>query len=70
MEKTRINPKKKKQRVIKLKFDSETYDNLIEIAKLSETTLDQTISVLLAVYLVNNGYHNKQPSMNIGLGDK
>jgi hypothetical protein len=73
MEKTRARAKTKKQvvKLINLEFDVETYDKLYRIAQLSGTTINQTISVILATYLVDDKqYHNKQLNYPIGLGEK
>lgn len=72
MEKTRPRTKKKqaKLKVLNLEFEVEIYDKLMKIAHLSNTTLNDTISVLIATYVIDDVYHNKQPNYGVGLGDK
>lgn len=73
MEKTRSHSKKKKPKlkVLNLEFPVVVYDKLLTIAHLSNTTLDQTISVLISAYIVDEKvYHNAQPNYGVGLGDK
>lgn len=64
--------KKKKQRikVVNLEFDVDIYDKLMQIASLSDTTLNETISVLIATHIIDDVYHNRQPNYGVGLGDK
>ncbi len=75
MEKTRSHTKKKvkKDRSIEVEFDKETLDLLNATVALTGLSLNQVLSVLLALYIVENRkekYHNKQAVFGIGLGEK
>lgn len=82
MEKIRAKAKKTKTKWVTITFDCEpeTLKRLNEIADLSKTTLDQTVAVILAKYIIDQkalkqtfGKKSKvktEDTSMFGLGDK